>query len=215
VLARPAEFLVTNVVSPYFYGADGDGSPSFGNRTPLTLYRPLAGNPTAWYYIIVKNIGGQNATGVTITATDPGGALPFGQQTATAYCDAASATLAPNASWVCKYQRSYAANGAFSNLASARASNVNPDANDDATATVTVIANASCSGANRVVPLLASRTWQASSGITAGTAQTRWNAAGFTGTFSVSGNGTNSPVQTQSRLAFDCQPLTATMAVTR
>jgi uncharacterized repeat protein (TIGR01451 family) len=213
VLARPAEFSVTTFVSPYFYGNDGDGYPSFGNSSTATLYRPLAGNPSAWYYLIVRNTGGQVATGVTIT--DTAGPLPFGQTTATANCDAAPATIAPNATWVCKYQRSFASNGTFGNTVSARATNVTVDGNDDASASIDVLGNASCSGADRVVPLLVTRTAQAGSGMTKAQAQTAWTNAEFTGSFSAWSGQNTDPVWTQSLLAFSCKARTSSMAVTR
>ena len=74
-------------------------------------------------------------------------------------------------------------------MVSARATNVTADANDDATSIVTVNANAACAGSDLVVPLLATTTWQSSSGMTKAAAQAAWTAAGFTGSFT-SWNGT-------------------------
>lgn len=211
VLARPAEFRVTKFVSPYYFGNDGDGNPAFGATPSAELYLPSSGNAAAWFSIVVTNTGGQPATGVVITDT---AGIPFGQQTGTANCGAAPATLAPNQSWSCRYRAQFSSPGTTGNTVTATADNVTPDGNDSATASVTVRPNGDCAGSNRVVPLLVTRTYQSGSGTTFSDARTAWTNAGFTGAFSPANGQNNAIVWTQSRQAFSCLDRTVTMSVT-
>ena len=203
VLARPAEFLVTKHVNVFREGGDGDGTPGgFGNATSSTIYQPGTGSASIWYWLLVRNTGGQNATGTTVT--DTFGALPVN-----ADCPAPPATFAPNQLWGCFYQRTFTGgvSGTFSNTIRARADNVTVDGNDDATATVTVNSNASCSGTDRVVPNLM--------GLTKAAATTAWTTtAGFTGALTTWSGHTSAPVVTQNRTPFSCLARTSTAVVT-
>jgi Flp pilus assembly protein TadG len=199
VEAAPADLRVLVYVSPYKDGADGDGSilgvSTFGTTQSLTAYQNARVTPYAWFKVIVSNIGGQTATGVSII--DTGGALPYGQNTATAVCDAAPSSLAANAKFECRYRVPYTAlPTSRTDIVTATATNVTPDANDNNFAAVTW---QTCSGgSNAVVPNLIGQT---SAGATTlwGTGAT---GAGFTGALTTwSGSGTS---VAQTPTAFTC-----------
>lgn len=201
VLPAPAELTVTKSVSPYKLGSDGDGVPRFGDSPTLGVYLPASGGVPVWYYLTVTSTGGVSATGVTVT--DSYGPLPVD-----ADCPAVPGTLAPDATWECRYQRTFAAGqtGAFQNVVVARASNA-PD--DSAEATVTVYPNTLCRGTDQVVPNVI--------GLTKSTAQSRWTSAGYRSANLTSWSGQNSAiVLTQSRQAYSClAKQSGTMTITR
>ena len=70
-------------MSPFQNGDDGDGNPGFGtlNTVAVTSDTQVPA-PFVWFKVIVTNTGGQTATGVQVT--DTRGALPYGQNNATA-----------------------------------------------------------------------------------------------------------------------------------
>ena len=73
----PARFVVVKYVSPFQLGNDGDGVATFGTFSNLTIsHSAQVPAPSAWYRVIVQNVGGQTATGIVITDTN--GALPIG-----------------------------------------------------------------------------------------------------------------------------------------
>ena len=192
-------------VSPFQLGNDGDGSPSFGTNNTLAItHSTQVPSPSAWFRVLVQNVGGQTATGVVVT--DSRGALPFGQNNANAVCDAAPTTLAAGALWQCRYRVPFtsASPASNANTVSATSPDVVPDANDTATATVQVSA---CTGTNRTVPNVI--------GLNKANSQAAWTAAGFTGTLSVWGGQPNALTLAQSRPAFECVAATSTMTVSR
>ena len=195
----PADLRVLVYVSQYKEGADGDGSilgvSTFGTTQSLTAYQNARVTPYAWFKVIVSNNGGQTATGVSIT--DTGGALPYGQNTATAVCDAAPTSLAKNAKFECRYRVPYTSAGTTrTDTVTATATNVTPDANDNNFAAVTW---QTCSGgSNAVVPNMI--------GLSSAAATTLWGTgatgAGFTGALTTWSGGGTSVAQTPT--AFTC-----------
>jgi uncharacterized repeat protein (TIGR01451 family) len=195
----PARLRVLKWVSPFEEGGDGDGVPGFGTIDDLTVtHSSEVPTGSVWYKIIVQNVGGQTATGVAVTDTN--GSLPLG----TGACPALS-TIAAGGSWECRYEESFSPSSPATtvNTANATATNVIPDGNDSASATVRVQA---CTGSNRTVPNLIDRTKTQ--------ALADWTAAGFTGTLISWTGGPNRPVVTQSRPAFECVPASSTMRIT-
>ena len=199
----PARLRVLKWISPFELGGDGDGVPGFGTDDDLTVTHrnsPQVDSGTVWYKIIVINNGGQTATGLDVD--DSNGSLPTN-----AACPAVPSTLAAGNSWECRYSEDFddGSPATTTNTASATATNVVPDSNDEATATLRVEA---CSGSgNRTVPDLI--------GLDKGEAQAAWTAAGFTGTLNVWTGQPNAEVRTQNRPAYECVAATSTMTVTR
>ena len=201
----PAKFQVLKWISPFRDGGDGDGNPGFGTIDDLTVsYSAQVPSPFVWYKVIVRNVGGQTATGIAVT--DSAGALPFGQNTANAACSPAPSTLAAGAIWECRYRVSKSSGSPATtlNTASATSPDVVPDGNDTATATARVT---SCTGSNRTVPDLI--------GLQKANAQAAWTAAGFTGSLAVWSGQPNATAVTQTRAAYDCIPQTSGMTITR
>jgi len=201
----PARLRVLKWVSPFENGGDGDGVPGFGTLDDLTVtYRtaPQVSSGSAWFKLIVTNTGGQPATGLAVTDNlkTP---LPVN-----ANCPAVPSTLNAGASWECRYSVPFdsLSPALRQNVAGATASNVDPDANDTAAATLHVEA---CTGAaNRTVPNLI--------GLSKSQAQTAWTGAGFTSTLDVwSSNNGALRVVTQTRPAFECVAATSTMTVSQ
>ena len=124
--------------------------------------------PAVWFKVIVTNTGGQTASAVQFV--DSRGALPYGQSNANAVCDAKPTTMAAGAIFQCRYKVTFSTAGVVANTVTATGSNVTPDGNDSATATVTVT---TCTGSNRVVPSLI--------GLNKAGASAAWTAAGFSG----------------------------------
>ena len=197
----PARLSVLKWVSPFKEGDDGDGIPGFGTVDDVTVtYRsaPQVAQGSAWFRLIIKNTGGQTATGLAIT--DSNGALPVNTD-----CPAVPATLDAGLTWRCTYQVAFDATSPATkvNTVNATATNVVPDSGDSASATLRV--QACTAGGDRTVPSLI--------GLDKAAAQAAWAAAGFTGTLTTwSGGG---QALTQSRPAFACVPATSTMTVTR
>lgn len=206
----PADLRVLKYVSVYKEGSDGDGSiggtASFGTTQSVGVrYSALQPSPQVWFKIIVTNIGGQTATGVSIT--DTRGTLPFGQNNANAVCNSAPSSLAVGARFECRYRVTFSSASAATNnnTAAATATGVTPDGNDNSTATVTV---ASCTGGtNRVVPNLI--------GLTKTAAQTAWTSAGFTSALGVWGGNNSAIVVAQNQQAYSCLGASSAMTVSR
>ena len=207
----PGEFRVLKWVSPYKLGQDGDGIRpdgvlSFGTLDTLSIgYNATIPAPSVWYKVIVTNIGGLAAPGVQVI--DSFGSLPYGQNNATAACDAAPTSLAPGASFECRYRRDFGAASPNPTTNTVRATSTDSSViqTDDATATVNV---AACGGPNQVVPNLV--------GLTKTNAETAWQAAGFalSNLLRWSGNA-GAAVVTQSQQAFSCVSAGSTMTITR
>ncbi len=199
----PAEFQVLKWVSPFKEGDDGDGTPGFGTQPTVAVsYSAQIPQPAVWFKVIVRNVGGRTASAVAIA--DSHGALPYGQNNATAVCDAAPTSLAANGIFQCRYRVTYASAQVATNTVSATSPDVTPDSNDTATATATVTA---CTGATRVVPDLI--------GLAKAAAQTAWTSAGFTGTLSVWSGQPSATVVTQTRPAYGCIAANSTMTIGR
>ncbi len=201
----PADLRVLKFVSPYKEGVDGDGSlagsPTFGNSQSLEAYRE-SGDASVWYKVIVTNQGGRTAQNINIT--DTLGGLPFGQNNANAVCDNEPNNLAVGARFECRYRVTHSSDGTIVNTAAATADNVTPDATDDSSVTVRVD---SCSGGNKVVPVLI--------GLDKAAAQARWSSAGFTGAMSTWSGSNSDPTKAQNVLALQCLPPTTTITIFR
>ena len=196
----PADLRVTKFVSPYKEGNDGDGTPNFGTATSVTITRSTKiASPYAWFEITVKNIGGQTATGVTIT--DSKGALPYGTNTATAVCDAKPSSLAVNAVFRCRYKVAHTTDGDATNTVTVSSPDDAATSNNSATAKVIV---SLCPSANRSVPIFV--------GLTKTNAQTAWTNSGLTGTFTNIASGT---VLNQTVQAFSCVVPATSVKVTK
>jgi Flp pilus assembly protein TadG len=196
----PADLKVTKFVSPYKEGSDGDGSPTFGQTSSVAITRSTKiTSPYAWFEIIVKNIGGQTATGITIT--DSKGALPYGTTSTTAVCQAKPTSLAVNAVFRCRYRVSYTTNGVRTNTVTASSPDDAITSNNSATASVTV---SLCPTTNRSVPMFA--------GLSKASAQTAWTNSGLTGTFTNIASGT---VLNQTVQAFSCVVPATSVKVTK
>jgi hypothetical protein len=196
----PPDLRVLVYVSPYKDGSDGDGSilgvsPSFGTLQSYTAYQNSRVTPYAWFKVIVTNNGAQTATGVSIT--DTGIALPYGQNTTTAVCDAAPGSLAAGAKFECRYRVPWTTNGTTrTDTVTATATNVTPDSNDNSAASVTW--QGCTSSSNRVVPNMI--------GLTKAGAASAWGSSGaqFTGTLTTWSSSTSSLVVAQTPDAFSC-----------
>ena len=162
---KPADLRVVKWVSPYPLGNDGDGTPSFGTGDISMTYTGSTG-PVVWYYVGITNVGAKSANNVAIS--DTMGAIPFGQNNATAVCDANPGSMAAGAAFTCRYQRTLqTGNAARANTVSVTSSNVVPNGDDSATRTVDV---SQCTGGS-VVPNMI--------GMTKTQATTAWTTAGF------------------------------------
>lgn len=199
----PAELQVLKWVSPFQDGDDGDGTPGFGTQPSVTIgVSAQVPQPSVWFKVIVRNTGGRTANAVAIN--DSRGALPYGQNSASAICDAKPVTLAPNGIFQCRYRVTFNAAKTASNTVTAVSPDVTPDGNDSATATVTVT---SCSGSNRVVPNVI--------GLNKAAAQSAWTAAGLSGSLATWSGQPNASVVAQSRPAFACVPTNSSMTISR
>ena len=200
----PADLRVLKFVSPYESGDDGDGVPFFGNQTLITVTRSTqVPTPYVWFKVAVQNIGGQPATSVVIS--DSRGALPYGDNTTTAICDAKPTTLAVNALFTCRYRVDFSTvtGSPFENTVTVSSPDDTATGNNTKTATVKV---ESCTGTDRTVPNLI--------GLKKVPAATAWAAAGFTGALTPWGGGTNNLTRTQSRTAFTCIASNSTVTIT-
>jgi uncharacterized repeat protein (TIGR01451 family) len=213
VVERPADFEVFKQVSPYKEGNDGDGVPTFGNTSTITVHTRAAATGqtlqlSVWYRVFIENIGNKPASNVTIIDTRNGSpvALPFGQDNATAVCDPQPTTLNPGQAFECRYRATYTGTVDQTNVLAITSPDVNPDANDQDQVVVTVN---DCGGNNdRVVPNVV--------GLTRTQAQAAWTAAAFTGTLTIPGSFSdpNGIVVTQSRLAYGCVQRNSGMTIT-
>jgi hypothetical protein len=202
----PAKLRVLKWVSSFREGDDGDGEPSFGTDDDITVAsNSIIDEAHVWYKVIIRNTGGRTATGIDISDTN--GTLPFGRDTSTADCSSRPSTLAAGAIWECRYREDFDDDSPATNVntVTVTATNVVPDNDDDASATVRVT---SCTGNNRVVPDLI--------GLDKGDALDEWEDAGFVRNNLDTWSGNNSSdVETQSRQAYSCIPRTSSMDVTR
>ena len=102
----PPNWKVDVYVSPFALGDDGDGTGGTADFKNVTVVdqgvNTILTNESAWFQVVVRNIGGSTANGVTISSTL--GPLPFGQNTANAVCDAAPPTMAAGATFTCRYK---------------------------------------------------------------------------------------------------------------
>ena len=192
----PPDLKVYKYVSVYALGSDGDGTPNFGFAKTITVGRASGLNPIVYYKIAVQNLGGQTATGFTLT--DSASTLPFG----TASCPAKPASIAAGGLYVCIYPKTFTTDQVVVNTVNATGSNVTPDSGDTDFATATV---ASCPPPLRLVPNLI--------GLTSTTGPAAWGGggAGFTGTYTNIGSGV---VVTQSVQAWSCLVKTTPITVT-
>ena len=199
----PAEFQVLKWVSPFKDGNDGDGTPSFGTQPSVTVsFNAQVPQPSVWFKVIVRNTGGRTANAVAIT--DSRGALPYGQNSATAVCDAKPTALAAGAIFQCRYRVTFTTAQTANNTVTAVSPDVTPDGNDSATATAQVT---TCTASNRVIPNLI--------GLTKAAAQTTWTNAGLTGALTTWNGQNNATVVVQSRPAFGCVAGNSTMTVSQ
>ena len=100
----PAEFQVLKWVSPFKDGNDGDGTPSFGIQPSVTVsFNAQVPQPSVWFKVIVRNTGGRTANAVAIT--DSRGALPYGQNSATAVLRCEADGTRGRCVFQCRYPR--------------------------------------------------------------------------------------------------------------
>jgi hypothetical protein len=201
----PARLRILKWVSSFREGDDGDGEPSFGTDDDITVStNSIIDEAHVWYKVILRNTGGRTATGIDIDDTN--GALPYGRDNSTADCSSRPTTLAAGATWECRYREDFESSSPATtvNTVTVTATNVVPDNDDDASATVR---RTSCTGSNRVVPDLI--------GLDKGDAEDEWEDAGFTGDLDTWSGNNSSDVETQSRQAYSCIPRSSSMDVTR
>ena len=203
----PPNWKVDVYVSPFALGDDGDGTGgtadfknvttvSQGSNTTLT-------NESVWFQIVITNIGGSTANGVTISSTL--GAIPFNTNNPnTAVCPVMPTTVAASATFNCRYKVDAGTPGVVQNTVTVNSSNAVPVArNNVASATVT-----NCANPSKVIPNLI--------GLNKAGAQAAWTAAGFTaGNLSVWNGQNNALTVTQTRQAFQCMGANTTMTIGR
>jgi hypothetical protein len=192
VLKPPARLTVEKHVSPYEDGNDGDGTPTFGTATSLTVTHrpaPQVSGGTVWFRLRVVNTGGQPATNLTVT--DSRGPL-----TPSATCPAVPSSLAAGDFWQCRYPVTYTSTTPdFTNTVNVTADNVTPLGTHTRQATLDV--NACTSGNNRTVPKLI--------GLTKAQATAAWIAAGFQAARLTTWTGNDADdVEAQSVAAYSC-----------
>jgi len=183
VIADPAEFLVGKDVSVYRQVKP------FGSDSSLTVNRSSDLDPTVWYRVWVKNVGGRPATGLTIDDS-------FGPLPRTADCPKVPKTLDPGELYECFYARTFTARATYRNSATF-GSNETADQTVDTTVRVDT-----CSAPNLVVPNLVED--DRGDTRTVGEARAQWVAAGFIGSFSPTGQD-GKDVKDQNRDPFDCR----------
>ena len=106
----PPNWKIDVYVSPFALGDDGDGAggtnnPDFKNVTALSQGENAATNESVWFQVVIQNIGGSQATGVTISSTL--GAIPFNQNNPNqAVCPVMPTTMNPGAAaaFTCRYK---------------------------------------------------------------------------------------------------------------
>jgi hypothetical protein len=202
----PPNWKVDVYVSPFALGDDGDGNGGTADFKNVTLVNQGVNatltSESAWFQVVVQNIGGSTANGVTISSTL--GPLPFGQNTANAVCNAAPTTMAAGATFTCRYRVDAGSAGTIQNIVTALATNaVPPGRNNSASVTST-----SCANPSRLIPDLI--------GLNKAAAQAAWTSAGFpAGGLTVWNGNPNATTVTQTQQAFQCVESTTTMAITR
>ena len=203
----PPNWKIDVYVSPFALGDDGDGTGgtadfknvttvSQGSNTTLT-------NESVWFQIVITNIGGSTANGVTISSTL--GPIPFNTNNPnTAVCPAMPTSVAKAVTFNCRYKVDAGTPGVIQNTVTVNSSNAVPPArNNVASATVT-----NCANPSKVIPNLI--------GLNKAGAQAAWTAAGFTaGNLSVWNGQNNALTVTQTRQAFQCMAANTTMTIGR
>lgn len=192
VNAKPAELVITKQVNVY------RDLPPFGTDTDLIVFESAQTQPTVWYRIMVKNIGGLTATGFTVRDPFSGGS--------TGDCESPPPKLDPGATYVCFYPRTFTKTGSFDNTATA-------DSRETASvnAGARVVVNSCSASGSAVVPNLV----EGSSGAarTVSEARTLWLAAGFSGSFDPASGSNGAQVTGQNRDPFDCRAPTTSVRV--
>ena len=203
----PPNWKVDVYVSPFALGDDGDGNggqPDFKGVTVVNQgVNAILADESVWFQVVIQNIGGTTATGVTLASSL--GPLPFGQNNpASAVCPAAPTTLAPAASFVCRYRVDVGTAGTVANIVTATSTNAVPPGRNN-----TALVNAAdCTGANRLIPNLI--------GLNKANSQAAWAAAGFPAGGLTTWNGNpNATTVTQNKGAFQCVATSTTMTITR
>jgi hypothetical protein len=203
----PPNWKIDVYVSPFALGDDGDGTngtADFKNVTSISQgVNSILNDESVWFQVVVRNIGGSTATGVTISSTL--GTLPFGQNDPTsAVCDAAPTTVAAGATFTCRYQVDAGSPGVVQNTVTVNSDNaVPPGRNNVASASST-----DCTNPSRLIPNLID--------LDKANAQAAWMAAGFTaGNLSAWNGQPNALTATQTRQAFQCMGANTTMTIGR
>jgi hypothetical protein len=202
----PPNWKVDVYVSPFALGDDGDGTngtADFKNVTAVSQgVNAILTSESVWFQAVVRNIGGSTATGVAIASSL--GPLPFGQNSATAVCDAAPTTMAAGATFTCRYQVDAGSAGNIQNIVTALSANAVPTGRNNSAS----VSSTSCANPSRLIPNLIS--------LNKAAAQTAWTAAGFTAANLSTWNGQPSAsTATQTRQAFQCMAANTTMTIGR
>ena len=197
----PPNWKIDVYASPFALGDDGDGDPNFGTLTTIDQgVNSILTNESVWFKVVIQNIGGSTATGVSIASSL--GSLPFGQTNANAACDPMPGTVAATAKFTCRYKVDAGTAGTIQNTVAVNSSNaVPPGRTNVATVNVT-----NCANPSRVIPNLIS--------LTKTNAIAAWTAAGFSAANLTSWKNKDSdPVVTQTRQAFQCLPANTTLTI--
>ena len=122
----PPNWKIDVYVSPFALGDDGDGTGgtadfknvttvSQGSNTTLT-------NESVWFQIVITNIGGSTANGVTISSTL--GAIPFNTNNPnTAVCPVMPTSVAKAVTFNCRYKVDAGTPGVIQNTVTVNSSN--------------------------------------------------------------------------------------------
>lgn len=192
VTAKPAELIVNKQVNVY-----RTVSP-FGTDTHLIVHLSGQTEPTVWYRIMVKNVGGLKATGLTLR--DPFSNVPGGN------CKSPPSRLDPGDSFVCFYPRTFSQTGSFDNTAA-----VDSRETDAVSAHATVEVDSCSSSGSAVIPNLVEE--PSGSARTVAEARNVWFAVGFSGSFDPANGSDGAQVTGQNRDPFDCRPLSTTVRI--
>jgi hypothetical protein len=192
-VANPPELVVSKNVNVYRHDAP------FGTDTNLDVSGSSTLDPTVWYRILVKNIGGLPATGFTVR--DSFRTLPRD-----ADCPPVPSSLDPSATYACFYSRTFTGTGSFNNTVTVDSRETSP-----VTARATVVVG-TCSAPREVVPNLVEDTRGDPRIVSE--ARSLWTAAGFTGTFNPRTGSDNREVIGQDRNPFDCRVASVSVTVT-
>lgn len=192
VTAKPPELVVNKQVNVY-----RSVSP-FGTDTHLTVHESGKTTPTVWYRLMVKNVGGLTATGLTVR--DPFSGASGGD------CKNPPSKLDPGDTYVCFYPRSFTGTGSFDNTLTVDSRETAP-----VSARATVDVNSCSASGSAVVPNLVEGTSGAARTVTE--ARALWLAAGFSGAFDPATGSNGAQVTGQNRDPFDCGAVTTSVRV--